>query len=417
MVGQLARVRHGTYVGPVISDVSAPGTASLRQAAAAMSSSALQRLDERLGWYRGLDPQHRSWVGLVAQTGIQSFVTWLIDPRDDLAIDADVFATAPRALTRAVSLAQTLDVIRTVVAVVEDHVRDLCHNPEDPAEVARVREAVLRYSREVAFTSASVYAEAAEIRGSWDARLEALVVDALLRGESDDALRSRIAALGWRHAASVTVMVGAAPDADDHEVAQQVRDAARASADDALVAVQGDRLVVVLGTSGRPWSAAVNLANRFGPGPVVVGPSVPELSQAGTSARIALAGLAAVRAWPTAPRPVAADDLLPERVLSGDLAARRALLDRIYRPLLATGENFAATVSCYLVNGGSLEATARELFVHPNTVRYRLRRVAEVTGWDATVGRDAYVLQIALSVGRLAERPGTGGGQPRSTDL
>lgn len=354
-------------------------------------------------------------MGLVAQSGIHAFLSWQSDPREDVTVNSEVFNSAPRELTRTVSLAQTLDVVRTVISVVEDHVLELCADPRDPEQVAAVREAVLRYSREVAFASASVYAEAAESRGSWDARLEALVVDALLRGENDDALRSRISALGWRQAPSVTVVVGAAPDGDDQQVTQRLRDAARAGADDALVAVQGDRLVVVLGTTGNPWPAAANLADWFGPGPVIVGPSVSELNQAGTSARIALAGLAAVRAWPSAPRPVAADDLLPERVLSGDLSARRALIDRVYRPLLAAGPTFSETVAAYLDAGGSLEATARALYVHPNTVRYRLRRVVEVTGWDATVGRDAYVLHTALAVGWLSERPAGSGGPRAST--
>jgi DNA-binding PucR family transcriptional regulator len=34
-------------------------------------------------------------------------------------------------------------------------------------------------------------------------------------------------------------------------------------------------------------------------------------------------------------------------------------------------------------------------------VRYRLRRVSEITGWDPLNPRDAYVLQTALAVGRL----------------
>jgi len=41
------------------------------------------------------------------------------------------------------------------------------------------------------------------------------------------------------------------------------------------------------------------------------------------------------------------------------------------------------------------------LFVHPNTVRYRLRRIADFTGRDPTVPRDAYVLRVASTVGRL----------------
>jgi hypothetical protein len=42
------------------------------------------------------------------------------------------------------------------------------------------------------------------------------------------------------------------------------------------------------------------------------------------------------------------------------------------------------------------------LFVHPNTVRYRLRRIADFTGRDPTQPRDAYVLRVAATVGHLA---------------
>ena len=46
-------------------------------------------------------------------------------------------------------------------------------------------------------------------------------------------------------------------------------------------------------------------------------------------------------------------------------------------------------MSTFLRNGGSLETTAKELSVHPNTVRYRLKRAAETTGWDAADAREA----------------------------
>ena len=135
---------------------------------------------------------------------------------------------------------------------------------------------------------------------------------------------------------------------------------------------------------------------------MVVGPAVPGLAEAGRSARAALAGLVAARAWPGAPRPTAADDLLPERLLSGDTAARRLLIDRAYRPLADHGGGLLETVACYLESGRSLEEAARTLFVHPNTVRYRLRRVAQITGWQPTDPRESFVLQIAITAGRLA---------------
>ena len=61
------------------------------------------------------------------------------------------------------------------------------------------------------------------------------------------------------------------------------------------------------------------------------------------------------------------------------------------------------TVSTFLRHGGSLEATAKELNVHPNTVRYRLKKAAETTGWDATNPRDAFVLNTAIALGRMRE--------------
>ena len=52
-------------------------------------------------------------------------------------------------------------------------------------------------------------------------------------------------------------------------------------------------------------------------------------------------------------------------------------------------------------SSGMGEATARALFVHPNTVRYRLGQVADVTGLTPSRPRDALTLQLALALGRL----------------
>ena len=117
-------------------------------------------------------------------------------------------------------------------------------------------------------------------------------------------------------------------------------------------------------------------------------------------------GLRAVVAWPSAPRPVCSTDLLPERALAGDPEAERQLIDIVARPLEDAGGALMETVDGYLEVGGVLESCARKLFVHPNTVRYRLRRVTELTGHNASVARDALVLQVGLAVGRLARARG-----------
>jgi DNA-binding PucR family transcriptional regulator len=139
----------------------------------------------------------------------------------------------------------------------------------------------------------------------------------------------------------------------------------------------------------------------FGDGPVVIGPTAPTLAAAHRSAAEAIAGMNAVAGWSGAPRPVAARELLPERALLGDATAIAALEAEVMRPLADAGPALTETLDAFLDSGGAIEACARKLFVHPNTVRYRLRRIADFTGRDPTVPRDAYVLRVASTVGRL----------------
>jgi DNA-binding PucR family transcriptional regulator len=157
----------------------------------------------------------------------------------------------------------------------------------------------------------------------------------------------------------------------------------------------------------------MDIANKlepgFGPGHLVLGHEVASLVDASRSAKAALAGFAVARAWRNAPRPTFADDLLPERALAGDPLARSTLVNKIYRPLQDQSPELMTTLWCYLDNGRSLEATARELFVHPNTVRYRLKRVSGIIGWDATGAREALILQSALILGIMHEHDGVPG--------
>jgi len=371
----------------------------IERSSGALSTAANRRMESRHDWYRALSAEDRSWVGLVAQAGIAGFLAWYRDPSDNPQVSVDVFGTAPRELTRSISLAQTLDLVRAVVDVVEEDVAELAA----PGEEQILREGVLRYSREIAFGAAQVYAGAAEARGAWDARLESLVVDAVLRGEADDSMQSRASALGWGSVNHVAVIAGSTPEGSTAGVVDTLRRAASHLGIECLAAVQRRRLVAILGGLDDPTRTVLALATCFGDGPIVIGPTVPHLFAAGRSARAALSGLGAARAWPDAPRPVLADDLLPERILAGDAPARRALIDGVYRPLSAAPGALFETATTYLDGGGGLESTARILFVHPNTVRYRLGRIATVTGYDLSQPREAHTVRMALAVGRLAE--------------
>jgi PucR C-terminal helix-turn-helix domain/GGDEF-like domain len=375
----------------------------------AMTTATIAEMEARHQWFRRLDAEPRSQITLVAQAGIDGFVKWFADPDTGNPSTSEVFSSAPRELTRKISLHQTVELVRTTIDVVEAQIDEVMPKGDRPV----LHAAIVQYSREVAFAAAEIYARAAELRGAWDARLEALVVDAVLRGDADETVLSRAATLGWRSAATVVVVVGAAPELEPALALEAIRHASVIAGADMLGAVQGDRMIIVLGGStltspDRALNVVRSFASDFGPGPIVVGPPVEHLMDAGASTREALSGFRAAVGWPEAPRPVTAQDLLPERALAGDGHARRELARDLYDPLLAAGGGLLETLVTFFDQGSSVEAAARALFVHANTVRYRLRRIQEVSGYSPTDPRDAYALRLALTLGRLLKRSRTG---------
>lgn len=367
-----------------------------------MAAVALGEIAADHPWFDELDAEFRSWIGLVVRAGVDGFVDWF---SDRLSPDGptNIFAAAPRALMRRVSLQQTVELIRSTITSVEEQ---LGHVMPD-IDPAILEGAILRYSREVAFDAAEVYARAAESRGRWDARIEAQVMDAVIRGDVDDTVISRATALGWHSPTGVCAVIGDLPEHSGGT--DDLRHAAAKVGLDLLAAPQGERLVVVVGGTftGEDEALAVveSLLDHFGPGPVVVGPVVTSLSLAATSARAANSGRRAAPAWPDAPRPVSAEALLPERALAGDGHARRQLARDIYQSLADQGPDMLQTVAVFFDEGSSIEATARRLFIHPNTVRYRLGKVADVTGYSPHTPRDAYAMRLALTLGRLMLLP------------
>jgi len=370
----------------------------LNSIAGELATATLIRLDETLPWYRQMPPARRAAVGSVAQAGITSFIRWYEDPTSQPSVAADVFGNAPRELLRSISLQETLQLIQVVVEMVEETV---------VKETPDLHEAVLRYSRDMAFSAANVYAKAAEARGLWDARLEALVVDSIISGERSQEISSRVAALGWLADGQVAVLLGTTPLSEDPD---GVRKAARKLGSDVLIGIQGRRQVAVIGLLEQQDNAgkkihdtASALQEFFGVGPLVLGPTVLSVSDASKSAKAALAAHTVAATVGNMVRPTPADDLLPERALAGDPLAKQTMFDSIYVPLADSQADLLPTLRAYLECGRSLEGTSKQLYVHANTVRYRLRRIHETIGQDPTDARTAFVLQIAIALGAIAD--------------
>ena len=372
----------------------------LKQYSGRFSTQAVSAMQERLPFFAELEASQRASVALVVQTAVANFVEWMTDPSSNVNYTARAFELMPQDLTRRIALRHSVDMVRVTMEYFEEVAPALTRSDE---QLTALTVGILKYSRDLAFSAATAYADAAEARGSWDSRMEASVVDAVVRGDTGPELLSRAAALNWDTTAPATVVVGTPAPGRESHASQDVRDIAINHGRAALTDVHGTWLVAIVSGQLTPTEKDFgDLLDAFSDGPVVIGPTAPMLTAAWHSASEAISGMNAVAGWRGAPRPVLARELLPERALMGDASAIAALHTDVMRPLADAGPTLTETLDAYLDCGGAIEACARKLFVHPNTVRYRLRRIADFTGRDPTQPRDAYVLRVAATVGHLA---------------
>jgi PucR family transcriptional regulator, purine catabolism regulatory protein len=154
-----------------------------------------------------------------------------------------------------------------------------------------------------------------------------------------------------------------------------------------------------------------------------------DLYRAGNEARLA------VNVGEAEGRPVLAfEDTGSYRLLLPAMSEDPRELERFYAetiaPLAVYDEQYetelVATVEAYLDNDGNVAATAKQLFTHRHTIRYRLERVKELCNHDAsaTEGREKLglglktmrVLGIASPRGPALEPGAEAGKVPRSMD-
>ncbi|WHT22758.1 helix-turn-helix domain-containing protein [Crossiella sp. CA-258035] len=90
------------------------------------------------------------------------------------------------------------------------------------------------------------------------------------------------------------------------------------------------------------------------------------------------------------------DDFLMEYAAMRDPAVSARLV-AIVRPLLGS-DRLYETLTAFVRCGHNRGRTARELFVHRTTVDYRIRRIAEITGYDPTSGQGGQVLAAAVTI-------------------
>ncbi|MFR0568681.1 PucR family transcriptional regulator [Bifidobacterium apri] len=287
---------------------------------------------------------------------------------------------------------------------------------DESAETAQTAEAA-RTSDTSTTSTTSAIADSAAPRSPRpaDARslLESIVFACLAESTDDERVVSLMHMLGWPAQFVCCSIAGTPPSRDVAACAASIRGHLPPHADgtpqDCLIGEHDGHLVALIRVDdgANPDDIARIAETCFdGHEPICLGPTRQNADGASRAIRAAINALFALKACTReVPQPMRCEDLLPERALMGDEDARDELVTSIYQALKGDNPNDPTlqTVSIFLDSGASLDATARTLSVHPNTVRYRLKRATEICGWDATDTREAYVLSTAITLGRLRD--------------
>ena len=363
----------------------------------------LDHLQEALPWARSLPADgHRTLEGAI-QTALDDLLSRLDTQGTD---DSEVPSPVPAELSRSLGPHRAMELTQVILDMLEEAGRTM------GAEEER---ATLVYTRQAATAAAELYADLAETRSGRKAVTESRIIRHLIEKTADTRTVDDLARLGWPTEFDCFAVVGEAQGNDDGQGMENARQPIHTT-----VVRQGGRalvgesegLTVVLinpDRSGTPADFCASILRFFtDESAVCLGPLRHGISGAEASIRAALSTHAAAPAvadpiTAALPRPLHADDLLPERALNGDTDAADQLYQEVYMSLAGQDPDgpLPTTLLTFLRSGNSLEVTAKKLGIHPNTVRYRLRRCVEVTGWDAMDPRESFVLQAALIIGRI----------------
>jgi sugar diacid utilization regulator len=261
------------------------------------------------------------------------------------------------------------------------------------------------------------YAEEVEQRLTTRVREQAALVDRLLEGSwiDDDEIRDHAKLLGYDVGPPCTLLLVTAGTGQD---ATGLRDLATALAEAVPGALEGPtrsspvpHVVLLVPVGGPPdWETTQRLADEVAGrgGMYVVGSDpVDHLGSLYGVYRRAQRDLTFVRAARGGPGMVAMKDLKAYRILAGaPLEDRLDFVQQILGPILNLSEHKAVelldTLEALYDHRGSVAEVASELGIHEKTVRYRLRRVQDLTGLSADVPGDRLQLDIAVRLRRLA---------------
>ena len=258
----------------------------------------------------------------------------------------------------------------------------------EAATVASFAEMVFAYIDELSASSVAGHTDELETTGRVQQRYLERLAASLLRGDSPDAIAEAAERAGWAPPKTLTVVL--LPQSQVRPVLGLISSRALTANEQGLPDDLGVVLVPDMGGRSRARLLRI-VADRQ----AVVGPARPWQEVRSSYAR-AVRGLA----LRSGPEPVDTEQHLASLVVSADPEALADLRERALAPLAdlrpATAEKLEATLRSWLLHQGRRDDVAADLFVHPQTVRYRMGQLRELYG-DA-LDDPATVLALTLAM-------------------
>ncbi|MDT0200384.1 helix-turn-helix domain-containing protein [Nocardioides sp. AE5] len=262
------------------------------------------------------------------------------------------------------------------------------------ADLARFAELVFDYIDELSDVSVSGHADELATTGRVRERhLERLALG-ILQGSDPDHLAALAERAEWEPPTTLTPIITADAALGTLRPHLDGRTLGLGSEAPGLEEHQGRAVVLIADLSARERRRLVDLV---GDRAVVIGPSVPWTS-AGTAYRRALR-LVELGLDGEDHSPDAADHLVA-LVTTADPAALADLRARVLAPMAglrpSTVEKLVETLRAWLLHQGRREEIATALFVHPQTVRYRVGRLRELYG--DRLGDPQFALEATIAL-------------------
>jgi PucR C-terminal helix-turn-helix domain len=333
-------------------------------------------------------------IRLGVEEALRQFARLVADPDDGRARSSEVYRALGRGEMREGRSLDTLQAAYRVGARVawrRMSAAALAAGVE-PQELCSLADAIFAYIDELAADSVEGFAQAQEEAAGERERRRREVLTALLAEALDlKALRRAAADAGWKLPTEIALIA-----CEPLDVAKIAR---RAPIDALAGSFDGLGCVVLCDPHG-PGRRA-ELERACGGRAAALGPAEP-LERARMSWERARSGLAAIRAGALAADFCVVEDRLAEIAFFEAREPLRDLAERCLAPLrgltAAGRERMTATLRAYLDHRGNAPAMAAALHLHPQTVRYRLKKLRELFG-DALDDPEArFQLETAVRV-------------------